>query len=204
VSRGGDTGESVEARLLAIAHRHIRRDGFRRMTVVRIAEEAGMAHANVYRYFPSKAAIGERVVGDWLRGIEQRLNDIAQSPDPASDKLERFLTFLARAYQEKAEGDPQVYAVFADASEAGEALARRHRARMRELLRRVLEEGGSARVFASPDVRRLERITLDGMFRFIDPHAVRRSRRAGSEQSPALEIRRDRLIRVVLAGLALR
>lgn len=192
----------VEGRILAIARSHLRRDGFKRMTVTRIAEEAGMAHANVYRYFASKAAIAERLVGDWLREIEQRLNDIAQSPDPANDKLERFLTFLSRAYQEKAGAEEQLYAVFAEASESGAALAARHRDRVRELMRRVLEEGVGARVFASGDVRRLERIALDAMHRFIDPHAIRRMNAMVAGASSAIESRRDRIIRLLLSGLS--
>ena len=194
-------GEGQEGRLLAIALRHIRRDGWKRLTVVRIAEDAGMTHANVYRYFASKAAIGDRVVTDWLREIEQRLNDISQSPDPADDKLERFVTLLARAYDEKATGDPEVFAIFTDAAENGEAVAARHRQRTRELLRRVLDEGIGTRLF-SGDLRRLERLTLDGLHRFLDPHSVRRSVARAEARGPGgMEARRDRVTRLVVRGL---
>ena len=49
--------ERIPARLLAIATDHIRRFGAARVTVVAVAEEAGMSHANVYRFFASKAAL---------------------------------------------------------------------------------------------------------------------------------------------------
>lgn len=194
-------GEGNEARLLAIALRHIRRDGWKRLTVVRVAEEAGMSHANVYRYFPTKAAIGERVVGGWLREIELRLNDITQAPDPADDKLERFLTLLARAYDDKATGDPAVFDIFADAAETGAPAAARHRQRSRELLRRVLDEGIGTRLF-SGELRRLERLTLDALHRFLDPHSVRRSVRRSEARGPGgMEARRDRVVRTVIRGL---
>ncbi len=48
--------ESNEARLVEIARAHVRRLGHARTTVVGIAADAGMTHANVYRYFPSKMA----------------------------------------------------------------------------------------------------------------------------------------------------
>lgn len=199
----GEPADSIEAQLIAIALRHIRRDGLKRMTVVRIAEDAGMTHANVYRYFASKAAISERIVGDWLRGIEQRLNEISQAPDPADDKLERFITLLARAYLDKAGSDPEVFGIFADASEAETALAVRYRQRMRELLGRVIEEGMSTRVFSGADVRRMERLVLDTLHCFIDPHAVRMwvRRRAGQSQAGA-DARRDRVVRILLRGIS--
>ena len=195
--------DTIEARIIAAALAHIRRDGAQRMTVVRVARDAGMVHANVYRYFPSKAALAERIVNDWLRGLERRLTDIAQAPDPANDKLERFLTFLGRAYHEKAEADANVFAIFADASEAGTELALRHRKRMRELLSQVLEEGMGSRVFAVPDVRRLERLVLDTMHRFIDPHSVRRSAVRPTTLT-SFDMRRDRVIRILINGLAMR
>ena len=55
--------EPVDARLLKIAAAHIRRHGIAKTTIVSIAAEAGMSHANVYRYFPSKWALFEALPG---------------------------------------------------------------------------------------------------------------------------------------------
>ena len=54
--------ESNEARLVEIAHAHVRKFGHARTTVVGVAADAGMTHANVYRYFPSKTALLDEVV----------------------------------------------------------------------------------------------------------------------------------------------
>ena len=86
---------AVDARLLAVATEHLRRLGPKRVTVVAVAAEAGMTHANVYRYFPSKDALLDAVAGRWLRDVETRLAGIADAPDPADDKIERLLTALA-------------------------------------------------------------------------------------------------------------
>jgi AcrR family transcriptional regulator len=64
---------------------------------VAIAEAAGMTHANVYRYFPSKEALIDAVVDAWIKSVETRLTDIADGPDPSDDKLERMVLALARA-----------------------------------------------------------------------------------------------------------
>ena len=46
-----------DRRILDIAREQIKRFGAKRLTVVSVAEEAGMTHANVYRYFSSKLAL---------------------------------------------------------------------------------------------------------------------------------------------------
>ncbi|MFX6330674.1 helix-turn-helix domain-containing protein, partial [Acinetobacter baumannii] len=88
---------------------HIRRYGPERVTVVAVAREAGMSHANVYRFFPSKAGLVDAVVVAWSRSVEMALGDIANAPDPADDKLERFLTAWAKAQRDGLDRDPAIY-----------------------------------------------------------------------------------------------
>ena len=70
--------ESVETRILEIARAHLRKFGAARTTVVGVAHEAGMTHANVYRYFASKTALYEEITASWLRPIEARLRQTAE------------------------------------------------------------------------------------------------------------------------------
>lgn len=198
-----DAGESVEARILAIAVRHLRRDGLRHMTIVRIAADAGMTHANVYRYFPSKIALVDRLVSDWLRGIERNLSEISQAPDPADDKLERYLTVYSRALDDQARGESAIFDVFLDAIDRGREVALRHRQRAHDLLVRILDEGSATRVFTQGDVRRGEALIADALFRFVDPHAVARDMQSDAGKTGgAREARRDRLTRLVIRGLS--
>lgn len=199
---GQRDGEAVEARILAIALRHLRRDGYTRMTIVRIAAEAGMTHANVYRYFASRTALADRLLSDWLRGIERILTDIAQAPDPADDKLERFITLYARALGEEARGEPARFAILLDALDRGREVAVRHRQRVRDLMIRVLEEGSATRVFMQGDVRRGESFVFDALHRFLDPHVVAREVTAEAGAGGGREARRDRITRLVLRGLS--
>jgi AcrR family transcriptional regulator len=167
---------SVDARILAVAADHVRRHGLARTTVVSVAREAGMTHANVYRYFPSKTALADAVTGEWLRPVEVALADVADAPDPADDKLERMLLALAASRRDRLEGDPNLFDLFVAANEANRGVARKHAAKVRALVDRVIDEGTAAEVFT---VRRRDRaltLVFDVCFRFFHPVPVRLDR----------------------------
>lgn len=164
----GASPDGAQARLLALAEEDIRQHGFKRMRVVAIAEAAGMTHANVYRYFPSREALADAVTVGWLKPIEATLLDAATGPDPAVDKLERMTLALAQAYRDRLERDPNLFALFADSVEKSRPAARRHRGRSRELIGRVVEEA------LGEDSGRAERdkainLLFDSMHRFLHP-----------------------------------
>lgn len=164
---------SVDARLLAIAADHLRRFGPRRVTVVSIASAAGMTHANVYRYFPSKTALIEAVAGQWLKALEALLAQIADSPDPADDKLERFIVAIAKANRDLLAKDRHLFDVYAAATENARALVRKHRARLRHLTERVVDEGIATGVFEPRDRDRAVAYVADATYRFTTPVPVR-------------------------------
>lgn len=164
--------DRVEARLTAIAADHIRRFGPDKVRLVAVAREAGMSHANVYRFFPSKAGLVEAVAVAWLRSVEARLSDIASAADPADDKLERFLAAWARSQREAVERDPAIYAAY-----AAFALERRdavlaHRARVRGFLEAIVEEGGEPGPFRLRNPERAVHLVADAMQRFVHPTLV--------------------------------
>ena len=198
MSAAATLADGPRDRILLAATDHVRRMGVARLSVVHVARAVGMTHANIYRYFPSKAALVEEVGTDWLRGVEQRLGDITQAPDPAYDKLERFLTLLARTYEEKARADPAVFGILAETT----AISReRHERRVRDLLGRIIEEGVATRAFASGDVRRSEQLVLDVMHRFIDPSSVLRAVSSEPARPSSWESRRERATRLLVRGL---
>ncbi|NGM33575.1 TetR/AcrR family transcriptional regulator [Methylobacterium sp. DB0501] len=163
---------SADARLLAIAADHLRRLGHRQVTVVGVAAEAGMTHANVYRYFPSKTALVDAVAGRWLREVEAELGAIADAPDPADDKLERLLLALASMQREVLARDPHLFAVHRDATVESRPIARRHRGRLRQLVERVIEEGMNAGTFSLRDRERGLAFIFDTSHRFLHPVSI--------------------------------
>lgn len=191
--------EGSDARILAAAADHLRRFGAPRTTIVAIARDTGMSHANVYRYFPSKEALIDAVTAQWLKPLETGLRDIAEGPDPADDKLERMLSAIQRAYRNKLDGDPNLFVIFAAAVAEGRGAARKHRSRVQSEIQRVVEEGMNGGLFVLPDTRRALALVFDALHRFLHPVSVRMDRDIPGVQ---LEARFAVMMRLVLRALA--
>lgn len=191
--------ESADTRILDLAAEHVRRHGLERTTVVSIAREAGMSHANVYRYFPSKEALVDAVSAHWLRSVERGLHDIADAPDPADDKLERLLVAVHRAYRKKLDTDPNVFRLFTSAVAEGRGVARKHRTRLQGEIAHILEEGMGGGTFQVTDPRRALAYVFDSAHRFIHPVCVSMD---AEVQAIQIEHRFERIVGVILRVLA--
>jgi AcrR family transcriptional regulator len=193
------TREPTDARILALAGMHLRRFGRTRLTIVGIAEEAGMTHANVYRYFRSKEALVDAVVERWLRSVERRLADIADGPDPADDKLERLILGLAKAYRDTLAEDVNLFDAFTQTLLKRRPAGKRHRARIRALIERVLDEGIATGTFEPREREQAVLFVLDTTHRFIHPASM--ALEADVPQS-SLDARLGTILRVTLRVLA--
>jgi AcrR family transcriptional regulator len=192
-----DTGlDGIRARLIAAAAVEIRQIGPRRMSVSGVAAKLGMSHANVYHYFANKTALIEAVLNLWLRPIEVRLQEIVDGPDPADDKLERFLTTLARAYAEGQRGEAAIFQLLSEPALARRE-AERHARRIEGWRERICEEGIATRLFHGPDARRAAQLAGDLSVAFCHPAALN-----VQNPEPAPEARRDRTIRAAVRALA--
>jgi AcrR family transcriptional regulator len=189
---------TADQRILDLACAHLRQFGPRRATIVGIAEGAGMSHANVYRYFPSKQALFEAVTLLWLKPLEQQLHVIVQGPDPAYDKLERALTALQRAYRQKRDADPVLFRLLCEAFEKGEGVARRHRNRVQGEIQAIVEEGIGSRAFRIQDRRRAMALVFDLAHRFIHPVSIALDKDVSAAD---MDLRASRAIAVIQRGL---
>jgi AcrR family transcriptional regulator len=194
--RGGEPGP--DQKILELAGEHLRRFGPTRTTIVGIAIAAGMSHANVYRYFPSKQALIEAVTALWLKPIEGALRVIVEGQDPAYDKLERALVALQRAYREKMDTDPILFRLLCEAIEKGQGVARRHRNRVQNEIQTIVEEGIGSGSFRMQDRRRAMSLVFDLAHRFIQPVSIAMDSGVSSAE---LEFRAGRAIAVIQRSL---
>lgn len=187
-----------KARIVATAATHLARFGPRRFTVIGVAADAGMTHANIYRYFTSKTALLDALTADWLRPLEEQLAAVVDAPDPAPDKLERMLLAIGRTYRETMLRDEHLFAVFVEAFEESRGVARKHRARVRQLIDRVMEEGIASEALSIRQRNHAVTLLLDCAFRFIHPSAIRLDR---DQQGQAGE-RLERVLAAAIGALA--
>lgn len=191
--------EPSEMRILAVAGEHLRQHGLRRFTVVAVAEDAGMTHANVYRYFPSRTALIDAVVDVWLKSAERKLADIADGPDPAEDKLERLILALAKANRDLLHDEPHLFAALSQAVAKRHAISRRNRTRVRALFERVIDDGISTGAFEPRDRDRAIAFVIDATHRFIHPASLELE---ADVPQASVDARLATLIRVALRTLA--
>jgi AcrR family transcriptional regulator len=199
LSRFQDAATPADSRLLAIAADQLKRLGPKQVTVVAIADAAGMTHANVYRYFPSKAALIDAVADQWLKALETRIADIADAPDPADDKMERLLQAWSQTHRDLLAENSHLFDVYCTAVETSRALVRKHRTRMRQLIERVIDEGTATGKFEPRDREKALAYVSDAAYRFINPLAIRLDAEVPRD---ILNLRLAITVRVVLRALA--
>ncbi|MBV1704257.1 MAG: TetR family transcriptional regulator [Hyphomicrobiales bacterium] len=198
----GDAPETgPRARILAAAAAEIASRGGAGARVTAIARAAGMSHANVYRFFPTRAALFDEIARDWLSPIEAAGRAIAEGPDPAADKLERTLIEAHRAYVAKRDDAPETFRLFAEAVESPGSAARRHRGRMGALVQRILDDGAASGAFAPFEPARAANLVADATHRFTHPSALWLDRDMPANQSLS-RLRRtlDLLVRGLRSG----
>ena len=141
----------------------------------------------------------DAVAGQWLRRMEATIADVADSPDPADDKLERLIQAWARIHRDLLKEDRHLFDVYCTATETARPLVRKHRSRMRLLIDRVLDEGIATGKFDPRDREKAIAFISDAVYRFINPLTVRLD---ADVPQDVLDQRLAAMIRVVLRALA--
>lgn len=147
--------DDARARILDAAEALLRRHGPDKLAVTDVARALGMSHANVYRFFDSKAALFDALVRRWLGRLEGPLGAIAAEPGPAPDRLKRWALTLHRQKREKVSGEPEMFAAFDKAAElvgdegTGGAVAA-HLAALHAQLARIIADGKAQGVWPAP------------------------------------------------------
>jgi AcrR family transcriptional regulator len=139
-----ERSRQLVVQILAAAGRVLARDGARRFTAARVADEAGVSVGSLYQYFPNKEAILFRLQADEWKETGGLLTGIlADMSLPPLDRLRAAVREFVRSECEEAEvrvalGDAEP--LYRDAPEARAlrlAVARTARAFMRKALPHV-------------------------------------------------------------------
>jgi AcrR family transcriptional regulator len=139
--------DDTRARIIETAEALFRRIGFAKTAVADIAAELGMSPANVYRFFPSKAAIVEAICQRCLSEVENRAWAVARSKAPAAQRFERLVLEIMAYHKENLITEQRVNDMVLAAIEHSWGTIHAHKQALQGVAELILRDGIAAREF---------------------------------------------------------
>jgi AcrR family transcriptional regulator len=175
---------ATRAAISDTAERLFRTIGYQKTTVADIARELRMSPANVYRFFPSKAAITEAIAERLLRQFTDAVWTLARGPEPAPDRIRALFRLLhdqtmAMFFHERRMHDMVRVAM----DEHWEAI-KRHIHTIDDAFAYIVRDGQRAGVFGSIDSEDAGRLIHSTCVLFSHPTLVQQCQ--DTEDLPAL------------------
>jgi AcrR family transcriptional regulator len=170
--RAPSTAPDTRSRIIDAASQLFHRYGCAKTTVVDIAGSCRMSPANVYRFFPSKAAIIEAICQMVLADLEAGLRAIATTDEPADQRIgrmiERIIQFASDTYVDDRGAYDMVAVAVAESWEA----AQQHVRTVTQLFTDVVASGIAAGLLPPQDPDRAGRCIAFAITGFWHPVAA--------------------------------
>ncbi len=182
-------------RILQAAEDVLRRFGPAKTTVVDVARHLGMSHGNVYRHFPSKAALREGVAERGRAAVSGPRGAIASSAEPAERRLEAWLLALAEIKRRKVHDDPELFATYHTLATGAATAISAHLDALKAQVAHILADGIAEGTFRIADPAAAATAVLTATLDFHHPVHVRAAGGRGREAEAR------QVIRLVVAGL---
>jgi len=191
-NKGNDTREMI----LDTALRLLRRHGGDKLTVVDIAREMGMSHANVYRFFKNKAEILDVITDDWLSKIEAFIEEIAHRPVSAAQRIEAIVMELHRKRRLKLIEDAEVFEMYRQVAEMRPDFQAKRRQKILDMFQRLIVDGIASGEFKPVDSVEAATVLKDATSLFLHPLMIPT---AVNEKTDA---RAQHVVRYIIAGFS--
>jgi AcrR family transcriptional regulator len=140
-SRRPQSTEKTASRILDAAEEQFRRMGYAKTAVADIARALGMSPANIYRFFPSKAAINEAICAKHFAEVHRLLRAIMAENRPAAGRLERFILELHRFNKARCVSERRMHDMVAAGMEENWEAVERHIAAIHEMVAELIADG---------------------------------------------------------------
>jgi AcrR family transcriptional regulator len=182
-------------RALETAADLLRASGPDHVTVTEIARRLGMSHSNIYRFFPSKAALLDAVMARWLGEIEEALDAAIASVSAPADRLAAYILALSDEMGARAGLDPQGFAAYAALSERATTAMSAHADACRTRIEALLVDGMAQGAFAEGDAVAVARAVDNATLSLRHPKLVHTAR------APASAEEAEDLVILLLEGI---
>jgi AcrR family transcriptional regulator len=185
-------------RILEVTEDVLRRFGLAKATVVDVARALDVSHGSVYRHFPSKASLREAVAKRWLERVSAPLSKIAESPEAAPARLDRWLRTLFAAKHKLVLEDPEMFATYLALAREACKTVKGHKECLADQIATILADGVKEGVFEVSDTKATAQAIFDACRSFHHPA------HADEWSDPQLTTRIDALLALLLKGLEAR
>jgi AcrR family transcriptional regulator len=118
--------------------------------VADIAAELGMSPANIYRFFPSRAAINESICRRLVNEVADIASAIARTDAPAREKLDELLTAVHHHNKMMLVKARPLHELIVAATQ-GWPIIKAHIERMVTIVEAIIREGAEAGEFDAED-----------------------------------------------------
>ncbi|MDR3498576.1 MAG: TetR/AcrR family transcriptional regulator [Parvibaculum sp.] len=163
-----DTRERIVAAAIAQIHRH----GHVKTTMADIAQHCAMSPANVYRFFPTKAALVEAVSEVWLGVTEEHARNVALRPKSAAERVRDYIVEVHEFVRDRHTFEDEVHETCVAASVERWPCMVRHEQALTDIFASILADGVRSSEFDIDDVPKTAAVMRSAMMKFHSPILV--------------------------------
>ncbi len=145
-----------------------------------------MSSANIYRFFPSRAAINRSICGRFFAETAQFADSIARMQVPAQEKLVSLLNILHQKRRTTFIQEKPVHDLIVAATEDNWAIIRTHRDQLVAIIGTMVEEGIEAGEFSVDDAAQAARSVMNAFTPFYHPVLVEQRVQNGEDTEEGL------------------
>jgi AcrR family transcriptional regulator len=158
----------IRQRIIQATIRLQREIGFKKTTVADIARGSSMSPANVYRFFPSKQAIEEKIVADIFEQVAATAT-LAVRGGSALERLTAALRAISQLHERRLENDSKQHELIAAAVRENWAVALTYADRIRGLVRAIITAGQASGELRPGSPMAMTCCLLEAMDWYINP-----------------------------------
>lgn len=171
-SRGRKAPEQTREEIRQVAEALVRRVGYTKITVVGVAAELDMSAANVYRFFPSKAALISAICRHCLDELDRETSRIVVGTGTPQRRMETLFKTTLHFHKNIHLNERLIHDMLRFAYETNCDGIANHKSHIRLAVLQLLEQGVTAEVFLPHDSQHVSQIIADAMVCYWHPTLV--------------------------------
>ncbi len=172
------TGSCTRQRIIDTAIQLYREIGYKKTTVADIARGASMSPANVYRFFSSRQAIEEAVLGELFEQVFAAATHAARGGGSFLRRLEAALRAISGLHENRRAQDSKLHDLMAAAVRENWPVAMSYADRIRSLIRPIIAAGQASAELRQGSPIVLARCVLQAMDAYLSPSSDAASARS--------------------------